>query len=260
MPTPRGLSVHAGMLDYAFALCLMEAVVDIKRRKTWPDIILLLEHPPVITLGRRATEKEILCPLHSLPEKGIGIYHVERGGLATYHGPGQLVGYLLFDLKRRQMRPGQLVDSVETALVTVLSEHGIAAERSPGHRGVWAGRHKIASIGIGVKGGISFHGFALNCSPDLSHFDLINPCGLGPHSMTSMSRLTGKSISPRTIAERIASALPKEIGFEFTDEALEKILEEVYNERPDAFTGVLAREAHAAPDGVCFNHRSAIRA
>ncbi len=238
MSGEKGIVVHAGTLDYAFALSLMDAIVCIKRRKPWPDIVLLLEHPPVITLGRRATEKEIRCPIRMLKNRGIDVHHVERGGMATYHGPGQLVGYLLFDLKRNHIGPSQLVDLIERAIIAVLTEHGIAAEQSDAHRGVWVDHHKIASIGIGVKGGITFHGFALNCTPNLSHFDLINPCGLGPRSMTSMAQISGKSIALSTIARQLTTCLPNFIGFDLANEPLEKLLSDVYDEHPEAFLGI----------------------
>ena len=256
MVNQKCIAVHAGMLNYAFALCLMEAFVSIKRLKSWPEFVLLLEHPPVITLGRRATEEEILCPVHQLESLGISIHRVDRGGLATYHGPGQMVGYLLFDLNRYRMHPSQLVDHIEKALIALLAQYGIAAQQSPSHRGVWVERHKIASIGISVRGGISFHGFALNCNPDLSHFDFINPCGLGPHSMTSMSRLSGKPINPQALAHDLMTCLQKALSFDMTEVSLEKLVDVVYNERPEAFTGILSCKPCADKSHVCHDVRN----
>jgi len=238
MKSKKCVAIHAGMLNYAFALCLMEAIVSIKRLKPWPEFLLLLEHPPVITLGRRAKEGEILCPIQQLKALGISIHRVDRGGLTTYHGPGQMVGYLLFDLKRCRINPSQLVDHIEKALVALLAQYGIAAQQSPLHRGVWVDCHKVASIGIGVRGGITFHGFALNCNPDLSHFDFINPCGLGPGSMTSITRLSGKPVTPQALVRDLTICLQKVLAFDLTEAPLDKLLEDVYRERPEAFTGI----------------------
>ena len=243
MKSPKCIAIHAGMLDYAFALCLMEAIVEIKRLLPWPEFVLLLEHPPVITLGRRARREDILCPIQQLKDQGIGIHHVDRGRPATYHGPGQLVGYLLLDSKRCKLHPSQLVEHIETALVALLARYGIAARQSSAHRGVWVAHHKIASIGIGVRGGITIHGFALNCNPNLSRFDLINPCGLGPGRMTSMTRLSGKPINSAAL------------GLDLPVEPLGKLLEDVYSERPDAFIGIPSDKAGADQSGDGLNVR-----
>ena len=226
-----GKVIHAGNMSYPFALGLMKTIVNIKQKKTWPEILLLLEHPPTITLGKRATAKDILVTDRVLGSYGIGVHKVERGGFATYHGPGQLVGYILMDLKRNHMSPEQLVDRIETAIIHALSKYCINAGRYRGHRGVWVETKKIASIGIAVQGGITFHGFALNCNPTLSHFDFINPCGLKPGTMTSITELSGVSISPDDIKQSLANHLKDHIGIDFSINSLNQLLEKVHDEQ-----------------------------
>lgn len=137
MIAEEGIVIHAGIVNYPYAQILMDSIVRIKRNKPWPEILLLLEHPPVITLGKRATAEDILCPENILKTKGINVHNVERGGLATYHGPGQLVGYILIDLKKINMSQGQLVNHIEAAIIQSLSYYGIDAKRHLNHRGGW---------------------------------------------------------------------------------------------------------------------------
>jgi len=222
-------------MNYPFAQALMDSIVRIKRKKPWSEILLLLEHPPVITLGRRATAEDILYPDNILKTKGINVHNVERGGLATYHGPGQLVGYILMDLKKTNMSQSQLVDHIEAAIIQSLLYYKIDAIRHLNHRGVWVGNSKIASIGIAVRGGITFHGFALNCNPDLTHFNFINPCGLTPGSMTSITRIISKPISPDKIKNRITAHLGDRIGIDFSAVSLNKLFTYIHEEQKDTF-------------------------
>ena len=246
----EGIVIHAGIMNYPFAQILMDSIVRIKRYKPWPEILLLLEHPPVITLGKRATAEDILYPDYMLKTKGINVHNVERGGLATYHGPGQLVGYILVDLKKINMRQSQLVNHIEAAIIQSLSYYGIDAKRHLNHRGVWVGDHKIASIGIAVRGGITFHGFALNCNPDLSHFDFINPCGLKPGSMTSIARIIGEPNSSDKIKNSITANLETRIGIDFAMFSMNKLLTYIREEKKDThinrhFEGALNRNTES---------------
>jgi lipoate-protein ligase B len=181
-------------LPYIEALELMRRLVDQKRRLPFPEVLILLEHEPVLTMGRRAGESDILAPEALLAEKGIHVHKVERGGLITYHGPGQLVAYSVFNLQTMGLPVPELVYGLEEIILNTLSDFAIVAEREEGKRGVWVGKEKIASIGIAVRGGVSFHGLALNYDPDLAHFDLINPCGMSGVRMTSMTAILRKSI------------------------------------------------------------------
>ncbi|MBI5602389.1 MAG: lipoyl(octanoyl) transferase LipB [Deltaproteobacteria bacterium] len=182
-------------LPYIEALELMRGLVDQKRRFPFPEVLILLEHEPVLTMGRRAGPTDILAPEAVLAEKGIQVHNVERGGLITYHGPGQLVAYPIFNLRSMGLSVPELVYGLEEIILQTLSDFGITAEREAGKRGVWVGKEKIASIGVAVRGGVSFHGLALNYDPDLAHFDLINPCGLSGVRMTSMRKILGRPIN-----------------------------------------------------------------
>ena len=148
--------------------------------------LLLLEHSHVYTLGRRGTLDDILAPAERLSSLGVEMHHADRGGEVTYHGPGQLVGYPIVDLRRLRMRPLEYVRSLERLLIETLSDFGIVAEAEGHPTGVWTGGAKIAAIGVRVSRGVTTHGFALNVSPDLDYFEHIIPCGIEDCRVTSM--------------------------------------------------------------------------
>ncbi len=157
------------------------------------DLLLLVEHEPVVTLGRSTRSQSLLLSAAALAEKGIEVYEVERGGDVTFHGPGQLVGYPILDLRAHREDLHWYLRSLETALIGGLDTLGIAAAPNPGLTGVWSRGRKIASIGIHVKQWITYHGFALNVSTDLSYFDLIVPCGIRDVVMTSVAMESGRT-------------------------------------------------------------------
>lgn len=152
------------------------------------DLLLLVEHDPVVTLGRGTKETSLPIPPDAIRQRGVEVFEVERGGDVTFHGPGQLVGYPILDLTHHRQDLHWYLRAVEEALIDALGTLGIPAERRPGLTGVWTRGRKIASIGIHVKQWVTFHGFALNVSTDLSFFDLIVPCGIDGVTMTSVVR------------------------------------------------------------------------
>jgi len=156
------------------------------------DLLLLVEHDPVITLGRGTRAQSLPIPPDQLARRGIPIFEVERGGDVTYHGPGQLVGYPVLDLQQYRPDLHWYLRQLEAALITGLGHLGIEAERNPGLTGVWTGGRKIASIGIHVKRWVTFHGFALNVTTNLTPFDLIVPCGIPGVVMTSVAKELGR--------------------------------------------------------------------
>ncbi|MGH7752918.1 MAG: lipoyl(octanoyl) transferase LipB [Gemmatimonadales bacterium] len=185
--------VSAGMVPYGAALEWQRELAQARIAGTLDhDLLLLLEHPPVITIGRTGTEAHVSAPAALLAQRGVPLFEVERGGDATYHGPGQLVGYPIFDLRAGSHRQDLhwYLRTVEAALIAALDRLGIAAERRPDYTGVWTrgGERKIASIGVHVKQWVTWHGFALNVNTDLSYFDLIVPCGIPDVVMTSIQR------------------------------------------------------------------------
>jgi lipoyl(octanoyl) transferase len=194
-----------GRLSYADALARQEALVIKKiADPTLPDIVLLLEHEPVYTIGR-TPDQSSLRGAHGLPHP---LVVTGRGGQATYHGPGQLIGYPILDLKTRGEDLHRYLRALEVMLVAICAHFGVVAERREGLTGSWVGPKKIASIGIGVRRWVSMHGFALNVTGDLTPYQAITPCGIAGVEMTSLSREAGREITVRAVAEVVATLLP----------------------------------------------------
>ncbi len=216
-PRNKTYRVDLGLCPYQEAWDLMRQVVDSKIEQKLPDILFFLEHPPVYTLGKRGNRENILVDENLLAERGAEFFHVERGGDVTWHGPGQLVVYPVLDLGRRNLLVGDLVRRIERAVVSCLDHFGIASEASPDRIGIWTSGKKIASIGMAVRRGISFHGVALNVCPDLSYFDMIVPCGLKGFSMTSMDACLGGTTGVAEVKDVLADRLAAELGVEPAD-------------------------------------------
>jgi lipoyl(octanoyl) transferase len=168
------------------------------------DVLLLVEHPPVVTLGRSSKQKNLISSPAFLASRGVELFEVERGGDVTFHGPGQLVGYPIFDLKQHRQDLHWYLRSVEEALIRTLSEYGIPGERSTGYTGVWTRGRKIASIGVHARDWVTWHGFALNVTTDLSYFDLIVPCGIVGVKMTSIAKETGVPVDLDAVCDATA--------------------------------------------------------
>jgi lipoyl(octanoyl) transferase len=167
-----------GRVEYGKALELQQQLVAERKQGLIPDQLLLLEHPHVITLGRNGHQENVLAGDNVLRRAGISFCHTDRGGDVTYHGPGQLVGYPILDLREWKRDVGAYVRGVEQAIIDTLADYGIEAGRIAGLTGVWVGERKIAAIGVHISRWVTSHGFALNVSTDLSYFHYIVPCGL----------------------------------------------------------------------------------
>ena len=181
--------IHAGRVPYGEALEWQRRLAqDRIAGRLAHDVLLLLEHPPVITLGRNSHAEHVLAD-----GAGIEAFEIERGGDVTYHGPGQLVGYPIIDLTHHRQDLHWYLRTLEQALIDALARLGVAAERHPGYTGVWTGggKRKIASIGVHVKQWVTWHGFALNVTTDLTAFDRIVPCGIAGVEMTSVEKERG---------------------------------------------------------------------
>jgi len=186
--------VRLGVVPYAAALELQAELVRDRRAGNIEDRLLLLQHPHVITLGTSAHQDNILVDEEQRALLGIDLFETGRGGDVTYHGPGQLVGYPIFDLKPDRCDLHRYIRDIEEALIRALLEFGISAGRKEGLTGVWVDDEKIAAIGVRVSSGwITSHGFALNVSTDLSFFDSIIPCGIRDHGVTSIARVMGRT-------------------------------------------------------------------
>lgn len=181
-----------GRMAYGPALDLQHSLVEQRLREEIPDTLILVEHPPVITLGRKAPDSDILATPAMLRDAGVEVHRVTRGGEATYHGPGQIVGYTIINLYQHQRKLRTFIERMEEVFIRLLDRHyAISAGRDETHRGVWVGDEKITAIGIAVTRAVTMHGFAFNVSPDLSHFQWIVPCGITDRGVTSLARLTG---------------------------------------------------------------------
>jgi lipoate-protein ligase B len=197
-----------GRMDYLAALALQEHLVARKQRECSPDILLLVEHPHVFTLGRGGKELNVLAPGE------VPVYRTGRGGDVTYHGPGQLVVYPIIDLRSKLRRDvHRYVRNLESAAIHTLRDFGLAATRRPPFTGIWIGDNKIAAIGVAVRRCIAFHGLALNVNPDLNYFKRIVPCGLSWADVTSMAQELGEAQSMELVRDRFLHNFIKVFGY-----------------------------------------------
>jgi lipoyl(octanoyl) transferase len=206
-----------GRVGYAEALELQRELAKARISGALEqDILLLVEHAPVITLGRSSKERHLLASPEALARRGIEVFEVERGGDVTFHGPGQLVGYPIIDLKRHRKDLHWYLRQVEQGLIDALADLGVAAERNLGYTGVWTqGRaRKIASIGVHARDWVTWHGFALNVSTDLSFFDLIVPCGIPSVTMTSIERELGHKCAAEGVEDAVSAAFGRVFDLE----------------------------------------------
>ena len=199
----KGYIVDLGVIDYKKAWDLQRDLWSRRVRGELPDLLLFLEHPHVITLGRRGNRSYLIASQEVLDVMAISIYHVERGGDVTYHGPGQLVVYPILNLKEYGYRVIRYIDQLEEVILRTLKDFGMEGKRDSLNRGVWVNGEKIASLGVTIKRWVSFHGLAVNYETDLSYFDLIHPCGLVGKKMTSMEKILGEKVPRESLIERI---------------------------------------------------------
>ncbi len=203
--TNKGYIIDLGLIDYQKAWDLQHQLWSRRVEEELPDMLLVLEHPHVITLGRRGNRSHLITSPEALERMKIPIFHVERGGDVTYHGPGQIVLYPILNLKDYGYRLVRYVSQLEEVALSVLKDFGIVGRRDPLNRGVWVEGEKIASVGVAIKRWVSFHGLSLNYETDLKYFELINPCGLDGRKMTSMAKILGTKISRERLIERMGS-------------------------------------------------------
>jgi lipoyl(octanoyl) transferase len=191
-----------GLVDYADGLCLQRERVAARKAGVIPDTLLLLEHPHVYTLGRNAQKDNILLSVEQLTLRGVQVFEIDRGGDVTYHGPGQLVGYPIFDLAQHRRDIAWYMRSLEEVLIAVARDYGIDAGRLSGAPGVWVENDKLAAMGVHISRWVTSHGFAFNVNTDLRYFDWIVPCGLRDKGVTSLQKLLGRQVDMDDVAER----------------------------------------------------------
>jgi len=220
----RGYMLDLGLIDYKKAWDLQRHLWAKRVEGKLPDLLLFLEHPHVITLGRRGNHSHLIVSEDILEAMNIPLFQVERGGDVTYHGPGQAVVYPIFDLKGYGYRLIQYVGQLEEVILNVLKDFGIEGKRDSSNRGVWVNGDKIASIGIAIKRWVSFHGFSLNYATDLKYFDLMNPCGLVGKKMTTLERILGTEISREQLVERICFHFKQIFERHWEEKRLEELM------------------------------------
>lgn len=208
--------VKLGKIEYSSALEIQESILALRQRNEIEDTLLLLEHPPVLTLGKRGEYRNILLSREELLQRGVKVFEVNRGGDVTYHGPGQLVGYPVVDLKDRNKSIKDYVYKIEDVFISLLKEeYGIEARRDEReYTGVWVGNSKITAIGVAVKKWVTMHGFAFNINTSLEHFSWINPCGITDRGVTSLQKLVGHELDMESMYELVIKYFCRAFGYE----------------------------------------------
>jgi lipoyl(octanoyl) transferase len=200
---PPILAVDLGIAEYGRAWELQKRLHAMRVRQEIGDVLLLLEHPPTLTVGKSGSMKNVLASPERLAQLGISLFFIERGGDVTYHGPGQVVGYPIMDLRGRGKDIYGFVTDLEEVMIRTARDFHVEATRDPGHRGVWVNEGELGAIGLSVRRWVSMHGFAFNVTTNLEHFTVINPCGFSDRQATSLAALLGLDIAIETVRERL---------------------------------------------------------
>lgn len=234
--------VDLGLIGYAEAWALQKRVAAARKSAAIEDVLLLCEHPHVITQGRNGKRENLLATEQVLRQKGVEFHATDRGGDITYHGPGQIVGYPILNLGAIRRDVVWYVRMLEEAMIRATADFGITAERIAGKTGIWVGsegaEEKLAAIGVHVSRWVTSHGFAYNVATDLRYFDLIVPCGIADRKATSLEKLLGRSVPPNQVAPRIAQHLGEVFGLEMKEASRKELLEKLQEaEQPVAATG-----------------------
>lgn len=212
-PDPTFRLVEFALIDYMEALELQRSIVAAKVTGTLVEnIVLLLEHPPVFTLGRRGGLENLTVSEAFLEKSGVPVVHVERGGNITYHGPGQIVGYPIINLRNAGLSVVEYVECLEEVMLRTAADWGVTAERNDLNRGVWVGGNKLGSVGISLRKSNTFHGFAFNVNPSLEPFDWINPCGLQGVGITSLQRELKRPLPMEAVRRQVTDHLATVLG------------------------------------------------
>jgi lipoate-protein ligase B len=194
-----------GLVEFGEAYNIQKGLLAHKLKGQNTDVLLLLQHPPTITIGKSGKLKNLLVTKEELAKQGISLFFTDRGGDITYHGPGQLVVYPIVDLRKRGKDIHRYVHDLEEVVIQTLADLSIEAGRDERNIGVWVENDKIAAIGVSVRRWVTMHGLALNVNPNLAHFSLINPCGIVDKGVTSISKLLGRDLSLDVVSERLVA-------------------------------------------------------
>jgi lipoate-protein ligase B len=227
------LVLNLGLEPYERAWELQHHLVKARQEKRIDDILILLEHEPVITVGRAGDPSHILASPDELQEAGIQIHVIERGGDVTYHGPGQLVGYPILHLEAHHLGVSDYMHALERVLIHTLLDFGLAAYRREATIGVWVGAGNIAALGARVERGVTYHGFALNVAPNLDHFALIVPCGLTNARVTSMKQELGQPVDTELVRQCLTSNFGQILGVPLEETSLAQLPLQIHRPAQD---------------------------
>ncbi len=223
--------VDLGLMGYSEAWTLQKRAVAVRKAGAIEDVLLLCEHPHVITQGRNGKRENLLASEHVLQQKGVEFYATDRGGDITYHGPGQIVGYPILNLGAIRRDVVWYVRMLEEAMIQATAELGVAAKRVEGKTGIWVryenAEEKLAAIGVHISRWVTSHGFAYNVSTDLRYFDLIVPCGIADRKATSLEKLLGRSVRREEIAPGIAKHFGEVFGLELKETSRTELLDKL---------------------------------
>lgn len=211
------LLLRLGIVDYDAAWKLQGKLMAARQEGEIDDVLLLLQHNHVYTMGRRASTSHLLVSEEEMREKGIALYYVDRGGDVTYHGPGQITGYPIVDLRKRGLDVHRYIRGLERAIIRALAEFGVAGRQDQEYTGVWVEDEKIAAIGVKVSRGVTMHGFALNVDPALEYFGGIVPCGIEGRGVTSVAKIVGSPVELVRVEDSILRAFQIEFGGSFRE-------------------------------------------
>ncbi|HEX2664000.1 MAG TPA: lipoyl(octanoyl) transferase LipB [Candidatus Acidoferrum sp.] len=225
----QGLQVELGLIGYAEAYALQRRIVAARKAEAIEDVVLLCEHPHVITQGRNGKREHLLVSEHLLRQKGVEFYQSSRGGDITYHGPGQVVGYPILNLSAIRRDVVWYVRMLEETMIRATAEFGVAAKRVAGKTGIWVDQgnteEKLGAIGVHISRWVTSHGFAYNVSTDLRFFDLIVPCGIADRKATSLEKLLGRAVGESELAPRFAKHLGELFGLELREASTKEFLQ-----------------------------------
>jgi lipoate-protein ligase B len=231
------LIVELGLIGYGDAWALQKRLVAARKANAIEDVLLLCEHPHVITLGRNGKREHLLASEHVLKQKGVELHATDRGGDITYHGPGQIVGYPILDLGAIRRDVVWYVRMLEEAMIRATAEFGVSAGRLEGKTGIWVRtattEEKLAAIGVHISRWVTSHGFAYNISTDLRFFDLIVPCGIADSKATSLEKILGRSVERKEVAPQLVKHFGEVFGVEMKQASRQELLEKLEQaERP----------------------------
>lgn len=215
--TPMNAKCHVmrlGRVDYDEAVTKQMELVERVQADKDLAYLLLLSHNHVFTIGRFGSRDNILASEDILNERGVIVRRTRRGGDITYHGPGQIIGYPILSLSRRRLNIRKYFSKLESLLISVLSRYGIEGRCDDDYPGAWVGEEKVAALGVGISKWVAFHGFALNVNTDLSHFDMIVPCGIAHRRVTSMAKILGRSLDEEEVTQAVEEGFLNEFDFE----------------------------------------------